>query len=46
MIIKELQEFKDFDSWGGSLFLNKRENGRNASETQKKKVASPNGVTT
>lgn len=25
MIIKELQEFEDFDSWDGSLFLNKRE---------------------
>lgn len=25
MIIKELQEFEDFDSWGESFFLNKRE---------------------
>ena len=46
MIIKELQEFGDFDSWGGSLFLNKWEKRNKCEWNAKEKVASPNGVTT
>ena len=37
MIIKELQEFEDFDSWGESLFLNKREKRKKCEWNAKEK---------